>query len=88
MKSITTGNFPAFVDFGSNMAAQELKEDNIIYSMKRNNKKIALLGDDTWFHMFPKSFDYKYVSESFDVRDVDSDDNIIMNNIEELMKDN
>ncbi|CAD8147286.1 unnamed protein product [Paramecium pentaurelia] len=88
LKSITTGNFPAFVDFGSNMAAQELKEDNIIYSMKRNNKKIALLGDDTWFHMFPKSFDYKYVSESFDVRDVDSDDNIIINNIEELMKEN
>ncbi|CAK82045.1 unnamed protein product (macronuclear) [Paramecium tetraurelia] len=88
LKSITTGNFPAFVDFGSNMAAQELKEDNIIYSMKRNNKKIALLGDDTWYHMFPKSFDYKFVSESFDVRDIDSDDNIIINNIEDLITEN
>ena len=55
--------------------------------MKRNNKKLALLGDDTWFHMFPKSFDYKFVSESFDVRDLDSDDNIIINNIEELIKE-
>ncbi|CAK67327.1 unnamed protein product (macronuclear) [Paramecium tetraurelia] len=88
LQSITTGNFPAFIDFGSNMAAQELKEDNVIYSMKRNNKKLALLGDDTWFHMFPKSFDYKFVSESFDVRDLDSDDNIIINNIEDLIKEN
>ncbi|CAD8058288.1 unnamed protein product [Paramecium sonneborni] len=88
LKSITTGNFPAFIDFGFNMAAQELIEDNIIYSMKRKNKTIALLGDDTWFHMFPKSFDFKYVSESFDVRDVDTDDNIIINNIEELIKEN
>ncbi|CAD8052673.1 unnamed protein product [Paramecium primaurelia] len=87
LQSITTGNFPSFIDFGSNMAAQELKEDNVIYSMKRNNKKLALLGDDTWFHMFPKSFDYKFVSESFDVRDLDSDDNIIINNIEELIKE-
>lgn len=35
--------------------------------------------------MFPNSFDFKFVSESFDVRDLDTDDNIVINHIERLI---
>jgi phosphatidylinositol glycan class O len=56
--------------------------------MKRSNKKLALLGDETWSYMFPSQFDFKFTSESFDVRDLDSDDNIVINNMFNLIDDN
>lgn len=48
LKALTTGSMPTFIDVGSNFASTAVLEDNWIDQITRLNRKVVMLGDDTW----------------------------------------
>ncbi|XP_013403091.1 GPI ethanolamine phosphate transferase 3 [Lingula anatina] len=87
LKGLTTGSLPTFVDAGSNFASSEITEDNIIDQLRRQQKSIVQMGDDTWEGLFPNRFIRSYPFPSFNVKDLHTVDNgIIKNLIPELKK--
>lgn len=65
LKGLTTGTLPTFVDAGSNFAGTAIDEDNLLLQMRAAGKKVAALGDDTWWALFPDVFEAN-VSRPFD----------------------
>ena len=78
LKGLTTGSLPTFVDAGANFQSTEITEDNVVDHMRRKNKSITFLGDDTWMSLFPKRFHRHYAFPSFDVKDLHTVDNGIL----------
>lgn len=77
LKAITTGSLPTFVDAGSNFAGSRVDEDNWLDQAKRNGKRIAFMGDDTWLTIFPESVfapNLSFPFDSFNVEDLDTVD--------------
>lgn len=88
LKGLTTGSLPTFVDAGSNFASTEITEDNIIDQIYKNGRTLTFLGDDTWMNLFPHQFKRTLPFPSFNVKDLHTVDNGILNNIyQELRKD-
>ncbi len=87
IKGLTTGSLPTFIDAGSNFASTAILEDNIISQLKQAGKRFAFTGDDTWVSMFPDSFEPDLSSpfESFNVEDLHSVDQGVINTIFPLM---
>lgn len=81
LKGLTTGSLPTFVDAGSNFASAEITEDNFIDQFVKRGKKITFLGDDTWTNLFPGRFNREYPFPSFNVKDLHTVDNGILDNI-------
>jgi phosphatidylinositol glycan class O len=81
LKGLTTGSLPTFVDAGSNFASTEITEDNFIDQMVKLGKKITFLGDDTWTSLFPGRFNRQYPFPSFNVKDLHTVDNGVLENI-------
>ncbi|KAL0278725.1 UNVERIFIED_CONTAM: hypothetical protein PYX00_000459 [Menopon gallinae] len=89
LKGLTTGSLPTFIDIGSNFAAAEIDEDNILDQLIGQEKNIVFMGDDTWTSLFPKRFLRQYPYPSFNVWDLDTVDNGILKHLtpEILKKD-
>ena len=84
LKALTTGTLPTFIDISYNFIGYEIEEDNILNQLKINSyqRKISLLGDDTWLALYPNiQFKHLYVYPSFDVHDLDTVDNGILQHI-------
>lgn len=81
LKGLTTGSLPTFVDAGSNFASTEVTEDNFIDQLVAKGMKITFLGDDTWTSLFPGRFNRQYSYPSFNVKDLHTVDNGILENI-------
>ena len=81
LKGLTTGSLPTFIDVGSNFATPEINEDNLLDQIKAQNKNIVFMGDDTWSGLYPNRFVREYSYPSFDVWDLDTVDNGIMNHL-------
>ncbi|KAJ9576014.1 hypothetical protein L9F63_007114, partial [Diploptera punctata] len=81
LKGITTGSLPTFIDVGSNFATPEINEDNIIDQLIAQNRSVVFMGDDTWSGLYPKRFIREYPYPSFNVWDLDSVDNGIMDHL-------
>lgn len=82
LKALTTGTLPTFIDIGSNLNSSAVVEDNFIDQLKvkieKNNQSLVVLGDDTWFGLFPNQFNHVHVYPSFNTRDLTTvDDGII-----------
>ncbi|RUS73480.1 hypothetical protein EGW08_018760 [Elysia chlorotica] len=87
LKGLTTGSLPTFVDAGANFQSTEITEDNIIDQMLKQNRSMTFFGDDTWMSLFPNRFDKHYEFPSFDVKDLHTVDNGILNHFyEEIQK--
>lgn len=87
LKGLTTGSLPTFMDIGSNFAASEINEDNILDQLVGQDKKIVFMGDDTWTSLYPKRFLREYPYPSFNVWDLDTVDNGILKHLKpEIMK--
>ncbi|CAG8638693.1 5373_t:CDS:2, partial [Acaulospora colombiana] len=80
LKALTTGTLPTFIDAGSNFAGSAIIEDNLIYQLFGQNKKIAFMGDDTWLSLFPDQFDPTMTNPfpSFNVWDLNTVDDGIL----------
>lgn len=69
----------------SNFFSQQVAIDNLISQLKGANKTTSVFGDDTWTSLF--SFDNAHVCAStFDIRDLDSCDNLIYRYLPEAIK--
>ncbi|KAM9330069.1 GPI ethanolamine phosphate transferase 3 [Gastrophryne carolinensis] len=81
IKGVTTGSLPTFVDVGSNFASYAIQEDNLIHQMVQNGKKVVFMGDDTWDGLFPKKFYKSYFFPSFNVKDLHTVDDGILQHL-------
>ncbi|KAJ3044278.1 mannose-ethanolamine phosphotransferase gpi13 [Rhizophlyctis rosea] len=86
LKAITTGTLPTFVDAGSNFFGQVVGEDNLLDQLLRNQKRITFMGDDTWTTMFPHSLNESHPYPSFDVWDLHTVDNGVLQHLYPTME--
>ncbi|KAJ3681307.1 hypothetical protein LUZ60_015796 [Juncus effusus] len=89
LKALTTGGLPTFIDVGNSFGAPAIKEDNWIHQMAKNGRRVVMMGDDTWVDLFPDQFNESYPYPSFNVKDLDTVDNgVVEHLIPSLHKDN
>ncbi|KAI9094717.1 hypothetical protein DFS34DRAFT_628782 [Phlyctochytrium arcticum] len=81
LKALTTGTLPTFVDAGSNFFGQIIGEDNLIEQFTRSGRRVVFMGDDTWDTMYPGGMNESYPYPSFEVWDLHSVDNGILNHL-------
>ncbi|KFH45294.1 GPI ethanolamine phosphate transferase-like protein [Hapsidospora chrysogenum ATCC 11550] len=88
LKGLTTGTLPTFIDAGSNFAGTAIEEDNLLMQLRDAGKKIAHLGDDTWWSLFPGYFEpnISKAYDSFNVWDLHTVDNGVIDNIFPLIE--
>ncbi|XP_027164375.1 GPI ethanolamine phosphate transferase 3-like isoform X2 [Coffea eugenioides] len=75
LKGLTTGGLPTFIDVGNSFGAPAIIEDNLIYQLAQNGKRVVMMGDDTWVQLFPHHFHTSYPFPSFNVKDLHTVDN-------------
>ncbi|EGE85656.1 phosphatidylinositol glycan, class O [Blastomyces dermatitidis ATCC 18188] len=90
LKGLTTGTLPTFIDAGSNFAGTAIDEDNLIAQLHGAGKRIVHLGDDTWQSLFPGLFDadLSHPYDSFNVRDLHTVDNGVIEHLFPLLHAN
>lgn len=81
LKGLTTGSLPTFLDIKDNMASSEIVEDNLLKQMHALQRPIVFMGDDTWQSLYAKLFTRTYAFESFNVKDLDSVDNGVVQHL-------
>ncbi|XP_028319094.1 GPI ethanolamine phosphate transferase 3 [Gouania willdenowi] len=81
IKGFTTGSLPTFVDVGNNFASSAILEDNLIHQFGQTGKRVVFMGDDTWESLFPKKFHRSLPFPSFNVKDLHTVDNGILQHI-------
>lgn len=74
LHGLTTGSLPTFVDIGNNFGSSNVKEDNLIDQFNSSGLKAVFIGDDTWARIYPNGFYRSYPFPSFNVWDLDSED--------------
>ncbi|XP_071549633.1 GPI ethanolamine phosphate transferase 3 isoform X2 [Panulirus ornatus] len=85
LKGLTTGSLPTFIDASHNFASEEISEDNIVDQLVSCGKRITVLGDDTWGGLFPGRFNQSFLYPSFNVMDLHTVDNGVLNHLEKEM---
>ncbi|XP_017527473.2 GPI ethanolamine phosphate transferase 3 isoform X1 [Manis javanica] len=81
LKALTTGSLPTFVDAGSNFASYAIVEDNLIKQFTSTGRRVVFMGDDTWKDLFPGAFSQAFFFPSFNVRDLHTVDNGILEHL-------
>ncbi|CAK9783465.1 putative ER membrane localized phosphoryltransferase [Cutaneotrichosporon oleaginosum] len=81
IKGITTGSLPTFIDAGANFASTAIEEDSLISQAVAANKSVVFMGDDTWLNLFPDSFSAAYPYDSFNVEDLHTVDNGVIEHL-------
>uniref|UniRef100_A0A087XIG0 GPI ethanolamine phosphate transferase 3, catalytic subunit n=2 Tax=Poecilia formosa TaxID=48698 RepID=A0A087XIG0_POEFO len=81
IKGFTTGSLPTFVDVGNNFASSAILEDNFIHQLGQMGKRVVFMGDDTWENLFPKKFYRSLPFPSFNVKDLHTVDNGILQHL-------
>ncbi|XP_027259081.1 GPI ethanolamine phosphate transferase 3 isoform X1 [Cricetulus griseus] len=81
LKALTTGSLPTFIDAGSNFASHAIVEDNLIKQLTSAGRRIVFMGDDTWKDLFPGAFSQAFFFSSFNVRDLHTVDNGILEHL-------
>jgi len=85
VRCIGTGNIPPYMQLMQSLRAPRAIEDSIFKELKKAGKKGYATGDPVWQEIFEGDIIDEYRSESFDLRDADSDkmvSNTILNAIE------
>ncbi|XP_003407347.1 GPI ethanolamine phosphate transferase 3 [Loxodonta africana] len=81
LKALTTGSLPTFIDAGSNFASHAIVEDNLIKQLTSAGRRVVFMGDDTWKDLFPGAFSQAFFFPSFNVRDLHTVDNGILEHL-------
>ncbi|KAJ3605725.1 hypothetical protein NHX12_027769 [Muraenolepis orangiensis] len=85
IKGFTTGSLPTFIDLGNNFASTAILEDNIIHQLGNIGKRLVFMGDDTWENLFPNKFQRSLPFPSFNVKDLHTVDNGILQHLYSTM---
>jgi phosphatidylinositol glycan class O len=75
---LTTGGIPTFFDARNNFDSAEIEEDNVVDQLRANGRKIVLLGDDTWAHLFPNRWVREDSLSPLEVKDLHSVDDLVL----------
>ncbi|XP_059956730.1 GPI ethanolamine phosphate transferase 3 isoform X2 [Mesoplodon densirostris] len=81
LKALTTGSLPTFIDAGSNFASYAIAEDNLVKQLTSTGRRVVFMGDETWNDLFPGAFSQAFFFPSFDVRDLHTVDNGILEHL-------
>ncbi|TVU22402.1 hypothetical protein EJB05_32095, partial [Eragrostis curvula] len=81
LKALTTGGLPTFIDVGNSFGAPAIVEDNIMYQLVKNGKRVVMMGDDTWVQLYPEHFNKSFPYPSFNVKDLDTVDNGVIEHL-------
>eukprot|EP01130_Rhizamoeba_saxonica_P008080 TRINITY_DN3265_c0_g2_i1.p1 TRINITY_DN3265_c0_g2~~TRINITY_DN3265_c0_g2_i1.p1 ORF type:complete len:891 (+),score=110.64 TRINITY_DN3265_c0_g2_i1:3-2675(+) len=82
LKGMTTGGLPTFFDASDNFDTSEsIKEDSWIYQLYLNGFRTVFMGDDTWGHLYPSYFKRNYSYPSFNVKDLHTVDNGVIEHL-------
>nr|XP_009683682.1 PREDICTED: GPI ethanolamine phosphate transferase 3 isoform X4 [Struthio camelus australis] len=81
IKGLTTGSLPTFIDVGSNFATYAIQEDNLLAQLVQNGRRVVFMGDDTWEGLFPNKFFRSYFFPSFNVKDLHTVDDGILQHL-------
>ncbi|CAB1318461.1 unnamed protein product [Coregonus sp. 'balchen'] len=85
IKGFTTGSLPTFIDVGNNFASSAILEDNLVHQLAEVGKRVVFMGDDTWESLFPKKFHRSLPFPSFNVKDLHTVDNGILQHLYNIM---
>ncbi|KFO66104.1 GPI ethanolamine phosphate transferase 3, partial [Corvus brachyrhynchos] len=80
-KDLPPGPLPPFIDVGSNFASYAIQEDNLLAQLVQNGRRVVFMGDDTWEGLFPKKFFRSYFFPSFNVKDLHTVDDGILQHL-------
>lgn len=80
-QALTTGGLPTFIDVGNSFGAPAIVEDNIMHQFAKNGKRVVMMGDDTWIQLYPEHFNKSYPYPSFNVKDLDTVDNGVIEHL-------
>ncbi|XP_010295744.1 PREDICTED: GPI ethanolamine phosphate transferase 3, partial [Phaethon lepturus] len=58
-----------------------IQEDNLLAQLVQNGRRVVFMGDDTWEGLFPKKFFRSYFFPSFNVKDLHTVDNGILQHL-------
>ncbi|KAI1905176.1 hypothetical protein AGOR_G00013440 [Albula goreensis] len=86
IKGFTTGSLPTFIDVGNNFASSAILEDNLVHQLGQAGKRVVFMGDDTWESLFPKKFHRSLPFPSFNVKDLHTVDDGILQNLYPTME--
>jgi len=84
IKGMLSGGITNFFETSEEFGSSEVKEDNVLAQLRKRNGKrddIVFYGDYIWSPMFGKYFDRHQEYESLNVRDLDSLDKNVANDI-------
>ncbi|XP_051185287.1 uncharacterized protein [Lolium perenne] len=81
LKALTTGGLPTFIDVGNSFGAPAIVEDNIMHQLAKSGKRVVMMGDDTWTQLYPEHFNKSFPYPSFNVKDLDTVDNGVMEHL-------
>uniref|UniRef100_A0A915DFZ1 GPI ethanolamine phosphate transferase 3 n=1 Tax=Ditylenchus dipsaci TaxID=166011 RepID=A0A915DFZ1_9BILA len=81
IKALATGTIPAFIEVSDNFGGAVVNEDNLIEQHVNNARNVTFLGDDTWLELFPNHFNRHFEAPSFDIKDLDTVDNAVIEKI-------
>lgn len=88
LKGLTTGSLPTIIDAGSNFNGDAIDEDNWLLQLRKINKTIAFMGDDTWTALFDEYIDPKlnFPYDSLNVWDLHTVDNGVIEHLFPLLE--
>jgi hypothetical protein len=53
ISGLTAGNLPTFIEIGDNFSGNSSPQDNWVYQLIKENRKVHFFGDDTWLSLYP-----------------------------------
>ena len=81
LKGLTTGSLPTFIDVSKNFMSENIEEDNWIDQLVRSGANLTFMGDDTWEQLFKGRFRRSFPYPSFNVRDLHTVDNGVLEHL-------
>jgi phosphatidylinositol glycan class O len=88
IKAIMTGALSTFFETKEDFAHDQIPEDSVLHQAKLAGKKVRFSGDHIWLDMFGSYFDSEKHYNSFNVRDLDTNDINVRRDVLELLKEN
>jgi phosphatidylinositol glycan class O len=86
LKALMTGSLPTFVDVADNYGADAVPEDNLVRQLVAHNRSAVFVGDDTWHGLYGSLFTRSTPHPSFNVKDLHSNDKVVMDVVERELK--
>jgi hypothetical protein len=91
IKAIMTGALSSFFETKEDFAKDIIPEDNVLHQTKaaedpKDKKRVIFTGDHIWLDMFGTYFDKEMHYPSFNIRDLDTNDASVREDLQDILK--